>query len=338
MSKKARIVTVLATIVVLGFTGCVKQPGFEHAISEDEKSVIITDSNLALLMVATSPEDGGTVIPFGQSTHSMNTPIDITATAAEGFRFAGWSTWSRHAKISDLISTTTTVTLSKDAAITANFRPIPQTPDRQPIPNVRRSSFTDPRDGQRYHTVKIGDAVWMAENLNYNIMRDSTCDEEGYGDNYEDGDNARYATYGRFYNWCIAQIACPAGWRLPNDSDWIELLKIAGGVYVEKEDINRPLWTMGVWEIAGEKLKSQTGWKNWDGSNAGNGTDDFGFSALPSWRDNIGNIGNWWSATYSKRNAGPILWSMWATNESVSSSVDHYNGGTSPLSVRCVRK
>ena len=63
-------------------------------------------------------------------------------------------------------------------------------------------SFIDPRDGQKYKTVKIGDQVWMAENLRYKNNA-----VEG-----EDGDGIEYF-------WDSALTACPDGWHLPSKAE-----------------------------------------------------------------------------------------------------------------------
>ena len=94
-------------------------------------------------------------------------------------------------------------------------------------------SFKDKRDGQIYKTVKIGNQVWMAQNLNYS-MRESTC---------YDLSNANCRTYGRLYTWNAAQFACPNGWHLPDTTEWIDLFNFAGG-----------------YMVAGKKLKSKRLW------------------------------------------------------------------------------
>ncbi len=60
----------------------------------------------------------------------------------------------------------------------------------------------------------------------------------------------------------------------------------------------------GKYGIAGKKLKARSGWSD-DNGHSGNGTDDFGFSALPGGDrnysggsfGNVGYHGNWWTAT-----------------------------------------
>lgn len=82
--------------------------------------------------------------------------------------------------------------------------------------------------------------------------------------------------YGRLYDWETAMKACPNGWHLPSNEEWDDLILNAGD------------------DVAGKKLKSAE--PNW------NGTDDFGFSALPGGHyidDNLDAVsyrGYWWSS------------------------------------------
>ncbi|MDR2579068.1 MAG: fibrobacter succinogenes major paralogous domain-containing protein [Chitinispirillales bacterium] len=145
-------------------------------------------------------------------------------------------------------------------------------PDQRFNPQITYSSFIDMRDGTEYRTVKIGNKTWMAENLKF---------ETGNSWCYENNIN-NCQLYGRLYDRDTALDACPAGWRLPTDADWSDLEQTAGGRIA-----------------AGKKLKSVAGWKN-----NGNGSDNFGFSALPGGVRNanggfssIGYDGSWWSAT-----------------------------------------
>jgi uncharacterized protein (TIGR02145 family) len=129
--------------------------------------------------------------------------------------------------------------------------------------------FTDERDGKTYKYVTIGSQVWMAENLNY------SDNEAGYCYNC--------TTYGRLYSFYIAKDICPDGWHLPSNGEWWELINAIGGE-----------------NVAAEKLKAVSGWDA-----DGNGTDYYGFSALPGGYRNpengrfvdAGSYGTWWTAS-----------------------------------------
>ena len=85
-------------------------------------------------------------------------------------------------------------------------------------PSVK-TSFKDPRDGQVYGIKKVGNLTWMKENLRYDMRDDSIC--------FDDDDEA-CAELGMLYTFNGALKACPAGWRLPSDNDWMDLERALG--------------------------------------------------------------------------------------------------------------
>ena len=127
----------------------------------------------------------------------------------------------------------------------------------------QKGTIKDPRDGKTYKTVKIGDQVWMAENLAFEINEingnpGSTNDCLILGGN---GKKANCKKYGRYYSaMAAATTACPDGWRLPSAAEFKKLLDYAGNSI---------------------DLKSKKGWNTYQ-QPSGNGKDKYGFNALPS--------------------------------------------------------
>ena len=167
-------------------------------------------------------------------------------------------------------------------------------------------TITDPRDGQVYPTVKIGSQCWLQKNMNYKTGS-SWC----YDDNSTNCD-----TYGRLYDWETALNVCPKGWHLPSDVEWTVLTDYLGGK-----------------NVAGDKMKSTSGWKN-----NGNGTNTSGFTALPG--GYRGNDGYFSSLTYDAL--------FWSSTESSSTNAWYrhlycyyqdvyrdYNYKTNGFSCRC---
>lgn len=143
-------------------------------------------------------------------------------------------------------------------------------------------TLTDSRDGKKYKTVKIGEQIWMAENLNY----------EASGSKLYENVPENGAKYGRLYSWATAMRACPAGWHIPSNKEWDELYRYADGT---SDNVESPYAS----SKAGKYLKSKNDWSCYGG-----GEDKCGFAALPSGRGklagefaDLGYYGNWWSAS-----------------------------------------
>jgi len=94
-------------------------------------------------------------------------------------------------------------------------------------------------------------------------------------------------------------------------------------------------------ERCGKKLKAMSGWNNKSDGSSGNGTDEFGFSALPggskgSSKSNfvdIGNRGYWWSAREHNSGDKAVLCDIYYNLEYINC---YYYDKSSLSSVRCV--
>ena len=209
-------------------------------------------------------------------------------------------------------------------------------------------TMTDSRDGKSYKTVIIGTQTWMAENLNY---ADSVTTTSLKGKSWCYNDVAANCDVGgRLYTWAAAidsvklatdadnpldcgdgkvcglagkvQGVCPEGWHLPDTTEWNTLFTAVGGSSTD-----------------GAALKSTSGWSLIDLGTSGNGTDAFGFSALPAGTRsfggdyyNEGEAASFWSSTEDR---STFAWHI---------SLDYYDdyyvldyGKHVGNSVRCVK-
>lgn len=140
-------------------------------------------------------------------------------------------------------------------------------------------------DGNMYNTVKIGDQVWMTENLKTTKFNDNSeiplvSDNEAWtqlsasGYSWPINNEDMYKDlYGAYYNWFAVETGklCPTGWHVPTDEDY-KALEISLGMNQTQADALEWRGT-----DQGNKLKNTTGWDS-----NGNGSNTSGFAVLPA--------------------------------------------------------
>ena len=193
-------------------------------------------------------------------------------------------------------------------------------------------------DGNTYKTIKIGDQVWMAENLRVTHYRNGDAipnikdttqwanQTEGAWCNYNNTEDlTAIATYGRLYNWFVTQDTrnvAPAGWRISDIIDWEILIENLGGD-----------------TIASKHLK-ETGILHWDGPN--NGDNSSGFTALPgNWRYFKGGkpiapsvYGAFWTSSIYSQLSAPFLY-LYTRDAYVYKGTNFKVNG---YSIRCIKE
>jgi uncharacterized protein (TIGR02145 family) len=190
-------------------------------------------------------------------------------------------------------------------------------------------------------TVTIGNQVWTTKNLNVDKFRNGeaipqakTIEEwEAAAENkqpawcYHEFNPDYSDVYGKIYNWHAVNDPrglAPKGWHIPSDAEWTTLTNFLGGE-----------------EVAGSKMKSISGW-NGDG----NGTNESGFSAIPSgylffgeggvlfdsFDGSYGTSTSWWSSTEESEN---YAWYRSLYSASAIGRDSNYKDNGS--SVRCIK-
>ena len=218
-------------------------------------------------------------------------------------------------------------------------------------PAISYGEIIDDRDGQVYKTVEIGSQTWMAENLNYDYNY-GTAHSYCYADSC--------SKYGRLYTWSatvdsaavfstagkgcgchasrspsggIVRGVCPVGWHVPSLSEFQTLISYVGG-----------------YRVAGANLKSTCGWKS-NSKYVGNGSDSYGFSALPAgvYTDaityhvyrfyDVGNFAFFWTTSKGSCVADRLRlgWADDSSNLSNISTADERADMYSARSVRCLK-
>lgn len=219
-------------------------------------------------------------------------------------------------------------------------------------------TFTDLRDGNIYKWVKIGNQIWMAENLKYlpRVSKKSESSDEYYCFYVYDYDSSsvslakqttNYKTYGVLYNWpaamykqyktnikdSLVQGICPDGWHLPNNKEWQILINYMGGD-----------------TVAGNKLK-EIGNNYWKYRKDVLATNSSGFNALPGGEFeplgkrnfygfigmfySIGMYGEWWTSTIDKSeyHGAHIIMMTFENGDASLVLIPKANG----ISVRCIK-
>ncbi len=201
--------------------------------------------------------------------------------------------------------------------------------------------FTDPRDNQSYKWIKIGNQIWMAQNLNAVVFKNGIKLMEAKTskkwissgkDNLSsyctyDNNSGLEPGYGKLYNRYAIEDPndlAPEGWHIPTDEDWNMLINFLGGE-----------------GKAGIKMKSNKSWNY-----GGNGTNNSGFAALPGgWRGDIeqvsntfaefGTVGVFWSASPYNGNDDDFAYML----RSDLSKIDklYYDSKWIGFSVRCLK-
>lgn len=214
----------------------------------------------------------------------------------------------------------------------------------------------DSRDGHQYSTVKIGEQIWMAENLAYMPYVSESSDSSGIWVYNYDGRSVEWAktldnylNFGCLYSWTVAmdissefrvkysgqsdslhQGICPEGWHLPSDSEWQKLED-----FLEPNPDFIPSDPRQHTGKVGEMIKATSTWTDADKNNeTGFGAFAAGFRYETGYFHNKGKYAYFWSSSeyYDKSALYRYLW------DESPGTFRGYPLKINGMSIRCVKE
>lgn len=193
--------------------------------------------------------------------------------------------------------------------------------------------------------VMIGKQIWMQSNLNVNKFRNGDFIPEAKTPEewkkaaedkkpawcHFENNKKNSKKFGKLYNYYAVidpRGLAPNGWHIPTDNEWTQLTDFLGGA-----------------NIAGNKMRSTSGWVAGEGTQDANGTDESGFCGKPGghrystggWPEfgagGILGYGYWWSSSENDSINAWIRYLVNGASEVIRVDYAKANG----FSVRCVK-
>ena len=210
-----------------------------------------------------------------------------------------------------------TVTDARDSSATATDTV------KHPIPENLLMDI----QGNIYTTVRIGEQIWMQQNLRVSVDPDSTPITSYVYDGIEE----LAKTYGRLYTWDAAmngstaekaQGICPDGWHIPSDEEW-KILEMYLGMTRAEADLSN------VWrgEGVGAKLRPGGG-SGYDVLYSGRRANSGGYALL-----------RWYEYVWTSTESGSYAWRRCLDSIPSVTTIGRFN--TFPksygFSVRCIK-
>lgn len=196
---------------------------------------------MALISTACGDDSSTSVKDGEQEISSSSDDLEDEESSSSVSKAKSSSSYSKHSSSSATRSSSSVKSINSSSGVASS--------------SSKKSSglLRDSRDGHVYQTVKIGDQVWMAENLNFNSnflpkgASDSVMNSFCYND-----ESASCKKTGRLYLWSAAMDSaaiysndgagcgfyaecsakdtirgvCPEGWHFPSIAEWKNCLML----------------------------------------------------------------------------------------------------------------